>query len=338
MCCGSLSVLLQRDTLRPYRVKLAWMQALSEQCVRRGSAGVPTCLMQTSNELPQQPGAAGAAGGEARRGADGAPGEQPSLGANMSFNSTLMAALMGHVPSSDAPLTLDSQVGPCRLACLKTDPPHWAPVYFRKRCSVSCACSSPTAHVLEPDARLMLSGSSGPGDGPERAKPRTCWHAPPQSPGSASAATPSSWLRSGTQRVHAGGPPGCTVLGLWSRHVPPRGACTSFEPDVGRLGERFSGRKLLPTRLLLRLPQPRAQVPTAAGAQPAAARPRASGAAGGARGRGARRGRRRQRGRQPLPHARHRHHTCGGGGARAHRVRHRHFGCVCRLAAGLVQG
>ena len=146
MCCGSPSALLQRVTLRPHRVRLAWMQALSELCVRRGSAGVPTCLMQTSNELPQQPGAAGAAGGEARRGADGAAGEQPSLGANMSFNSTLMAAHMGHVPSADAPLTLDSQVGPCHLACLSTDPPHWAPFI----------CASAAAYpVLAAVLRLM---------------------------------------------------------------------------------------------------------------------------------------------------------------------------------------
>jgi len=249
--------------------------------------------MQTSNELPQQPGAAGAPGGEARRGADGAAGEQP-LGANMSFNSTLMAALMGHVPSSDAPLTLDSQVGVPLLHVPQDGPPTLARGERGERWSKLSACSTPMAHAPEADAPLTLVGRVWrPWRRPESEPARTCWQRPPGhctvlatcllqvATGGAHAATLSRWprfARLGGKRVHAGGCPGCTIHACMSPHAPPRAACSSAR--AGRLGEHQYGAAIADQVIFSHCRNPVTQMPTAAGAQPAAARPRAAGAAG----------------------------------------------------------
>lgn len=81
--------------------------------MRVGSAGLPACLMQTASAEAAL--AAAAQQGGARAGGPAAGGE-PLGGKDMSFNSTLMAALMGSgMQSSDVPLTLDSQVRPVAL-------------------------------------------------------------------------------------------------------------------------------------------------------------------------------------------------------------------------------
>ena len=79
----------------------------------RGSAGLPACLMQTASAEAAL--AAAAQQGDARPAGGLAAGGEPLGGKDMSFNSTLMAALMGGMQSSDVPLTLDSQVRPDAL-------------------------------------------------------------------------------------------------------------------------------------------------------------------------------------------------------------------------------